>query len=65
MLHTKFRDNWSGEEDFQRVFTIYGHGGYLGHVTQMPQTNFRASFQRRLHMKFGFDWPSSFGGEDL
>ena len=23
----------SGEEDFLRVFTIYGHGGHLGHVT--------------------------------
>ena len=28
MLHTKFQGNrpgGSGEEDFQRVFTIYGH----------------------------------------
>ena len=30
MLHTKFRDNWSGEEDFQRVFTIYGWGPTIG-----------------------------------
>ena len=38
MLHTKFRSNQpvgSGEEDFLRVFTIYGRGGHLGHVTQM------------------------------
>ena len=36
MLHTKFHGNrsaGSGEEDFWRVFTIYGHGGHLGHVT--------------------------------
>ena len=36
MLHTKFRENWpagSGEKDFRRVFTIYGRGGHLGHVT--------------------------------
>ena len=29
MLHTKFRENrsaGSGEEDFLRVFTTYGHG---------------------------------------
>ena len=35
MLHTKFRGNrpiGSGE-DFFKVFTIYGHGGHLGHVT--------------------------------
>ena len=35
MLHTKFRGNrstGSGEEDFYRVFTIYGRGGHLGHV---------------------------------
>ena len=38
MLHTKFRENQpvgSGEEDFLWVFTIYGHGGHLGHVTSI------------------------------
>ena len=43
MLHTKFRENrpaCSGEEDFRSVFIIYGHGGHLGHVTQMPQKTF-------------------------
>ena len=35
MLHTNFRENLpagSGEEDFWRVFTIYGRGGHLGHL---------------------------------
>ena len=35
MLHTKFRGNrsaGSGEEDFQRFSTIYGHGGHGGKV---------------------------------
>ena len=38
MLHTMFRENWlagSGEEDFFKVYTIYGHGGHLGHVTSI------------------------------
>ena len=38
MLHTKFHGNrpaGSGEEDFLRVFTIYGHGGHLGHLTSI------------------------------
>ena len=37
MLHTKFRGNRPAGSgvDFQRVFTIYGHGGYLGHVTSI------------------------------
>ena len=42
MLHTKFRGNppiGSGE-DFLRVFTIYGCGGHLGHVTQISRTKF-------------------------
>ena len=45
MLYTKAHGDWpfgSREEDFWRVFTIYGHVGYLGHVTQMPRTNFRS-----------------------
>ena len=35
MLHAKFQDHrTSGSgEDFLKVFTIYGHGGHLGHVT--------------------------------
>ena len=68
MLHTKFRENrpaGSGEEDFWRVFTIYGRGGHLGHVTQMPRTKYRSPYPRRLHIKFGFDRPSGFGEEDI
>ena len=42
MLHTKFRENRpaSSGEDFLRVFTIYGRGGYLGHVTKIPRTKY-------------------------
>ena len=62
MLHTKFHGNrpaGSGEEDF------YGHGGHLGHVTWTIYINFRSPFPRRLHIKFGLDWPSGFRGEDV
>ena len=41
MLHTKFHGNrpaGSGE-DFLRVFTIYGRGGYLGHVTRIMSSD--------------------------
>ena len=68
MLHTKFRENRparSGKKDFGRIFTIYVRGGDLGHVTQMLRTNFRSPYPRRLHIRFGFDWPSGFGEEDL
>ena len=67
MLHAKFRGDWpaGSGEDFLKVFTIYGHGGHLGHVTQMPRTIFLSPYPRRLHIKFGFDWPSDFGGEDV
>ena len=68
MLHTKFRENrpaGSGVEDFLRVFTIYERGGHLGHVTQMPRTNFRSPCPRRLHIKFGFDRSSGFEEEDV
>ena len=68
MLHTKFCENrlaGSGEEDFWRVFNIYGHGGHLGHVTEMLRAIFRSPYTRRFHIKFGFDWPSGFGEEDL
>ena len=67
MLHTKPQSNWpfGSGEDFLRVFTISAYGGHLGHVTQTPRIHFRSSFPLRLNMKFGFDRPSSFGGEDF
>ena len=43
MLHTKFHENrpaGSGEEDFSRVFTIYWHGGHLGHITSIMSSDF-------------------------
>ena len=33
MRSLNLRFSSSGEEDFLRVFTLYRHGGYLGHVT--------------------------------
>ena len=68
MLHTKsqgHRPSGSGEEDFLRVFTIYGRGGHLGHVTRTICTNFHSPILRSLHMKYEFNWPSSFRGEDV
>lgn len=42
ILHTKFHCNWptsSGEEDFQRVFNLFEHGGHLVHVTKLISMN--------------------------
>ena len=68
MLHTKFQGHRpfrSGEEDFLKVFTIYGHDGHLGHVTKTVWTNFRSLVLRRFHVKSGFNRPSGFRGEDV
>ena len=32
--------------------------GHLGHVTWTIYIYFVSAFPRRLHIKFGFDWPS-------
>ena len=63
MLHVKFqnhRPSDSEEEDFNFFFAIYSHGGHLGHVTLTIYINFHFLFLRMLHIKFGFDWLSSF-----
>ena len=63
MLHTKFRENrpaGSGEEDFWRVFTIYGHGCHLGHVTSIMLITFYFLVPESFHTKFGLEWLSSF-----
>ena len=62
MLHTKFRGNrpaGSGE-DFLRVFTIYGRGRHLGHVTSIMSSDFRFLVPESCHTKFGSDRHSSF-----
>ena len=35
------------------VFTIYGHGGHLGHVTSIISLNFHFHVPENLHTKFG------------
>ena len=63
MLHTKFRGNRpsvSGEEDFLRVFTIYGCGGHLGHVTSIMSSDFHFLVPESFQTKFGSDRHSSF-----
>ena len=44
MLHTKFLENQStgSREDFLMI--LYGRGSHLGHVTQMPRTNYRSPY---------------------
>ena len=61
------RTSGSGEKKlFLKVFTIYGHGGHLGHMTWTAFIHtFVHPFQWRLHMKFGFDWPCGYRGEDV
>ena len=62
MLHTKFRGNRSAGsgEDFQRVFTIYGHGGHLGHVTSIMSSYFRFLVPESFRKKIDTDPQSSF-----
>ena len=55
MLHTKFRGNRSAAsgEDFCRVFTIYAHGGHLGHMTSIILLYFHFHVAKSTHTKFG------------
>ena len=61
MLHAKFQDHRTSGSGvkFYKVFTLYGH------VTRTIYINFRSPLLRRLYMKFDFDWPSGFRGEDV
>ena len=63
MLNTKFRGNrvaCSTEEDFRRIFTIYGRVGHLGHVTSIMLSDFHLLVPESFHTKFGSDRHSSF-----
>ena len=63
MLYTKLqrhRSIGSREEDFFKVFTIYGHGGHVGHVTQLICINFHSYSPSSFHMNFGSKSPNCF-----
>ena len=62
MLDTKFHGNQhaSSGEDFQRVFTINGRGGHLGHVTSIMSSDFYFLVPESFHTKFSSDRHSSF-----
>ena len=62
MLHTKFRGNrpTSSGEDFCRVFTIYGHGSHLGHVTSIMSSDFHYNVLESFHTNVGSSQHSSF-----
>ena len=63
MPHTKFRGNppaSSGEEEFRRVFTIYGYNGHLGNVTSIMSSDFHFLVPESFHTIFGSDRHSSF-----
>ena len=56
MQRTKFqghRSIGSWGDVFLKVFTIYGHGTHLGHVTQLICINFHSHLPISFHMKFG------------
>ena len=67
MIHAKFKiiGLLVLEKEILKVFTIYGHGGHLGHVTCTIYINLLSHCPRRHHMKFGIDWPSGFREEDV
>ena len=45
---------------FLRFLTIYGHGGHVGHVTQLNCIRFYSHSPLSFHMSFGFKWPNCF-----
>ena len=50
---------------FEKKKSIYWHGGHLGHVTWINNIHIGHPYLLMFHIKFGFDWPSGFGGEDV
>ena len=62
MLHTKFQGHQSiaSVEVILKVFTIYGHGGHVGHVTQLICIKFHSHSPLSLHMSFGYKSPNCF-----
>ena len=48
------------EKKILKGFTIFGHGGHLGHGTSIMSSDFHFLVPERFHNKVGSDWQSSF-----
>ena len=62
MPHTKFRGKSACRfgRRFLKVFTIYGHGDHLGHLTSIMSSDFHFLVPESFPKKFGSDQQSSF-----
>ena len=67
MLHTKFRENRPASSGNRFLKGFYHIWAWRPSWSCDPDGTNKISFPlpKRLHIKFGFDWPSSFGEEDL
>ena len=66
MLYSMFQDHQSissREEVFFLIFSMYGHGSHLGHVTQLIYINFHSHSPICYHMDFGSKSPNYFWGK--
>ena len=50
---------------FEGFLPCMGLRGHLGHVTWISYIHIGPPFLLMLHIKFGFDWSSSFRGDDV
>ena len=50
---------------FAGVLPYMGMAAHLGHVTWIIYIYINYLFLLMLHIKFGFDWPSGFKGDDV
>ena len=67
MLKAKLRENrpaGSGEEDFEGFLLIWSWRPAWS-CDQDAVNRLSFPYPMRLHIKFGFDWPSGFRGEDV
>ena len=55
MLQAKFQDHRFWRRRFSNIFTIYGRGGHLGHVTSIMSSYFHFLVPESFHTKFGTD----------
>ena len=49
-----------GLQVLEKIFTIYGHGGHLGHVTSIMSSDFHFLVLESFYTKFGSDQHRSF-----
>jgi hypothetical protein len=65
IMQIRKKGGWNKKKNLFEEISIYSNGGHLGYKMVLTDTILKGDYPRIISAKFGWDWLSSFRGEDF